>query len=168
MENQHHNHHEHYKDNTLEYFKFAAVLIFITIASLFIWIFSYLMFLDVFMGVFFLVFAGFKLRNLKEFAMGFQSYDIIASRSLAYSYAYPFIQLFFAVAYLGGFGSWIIDLLVIIVSLISSIGVLRTLGNGAKVHCVCLGNVIKLPLSRITLVEDFGMALMATVMLLIR
>jgi hypothetical protein len=126
------------------------------------------MFIDSFMGVFFIVFAGFKISQLKIFAYGFQSYDLIAKHSLAYSYSYPFIQLAFGFAYLAGFGSIIVDSLVLFVSLISGLGVLKSLIKKQKVHCVCLGNVIKLPLSTISFVEDFGMALMALSMIFLR
>lgn len=120
------------------------------------------------MSVFFIVFGGFKLLNLKEFAYGFQSYDLIASKSLRYSYFYPFLQITFAFLYLFGAGSiWWVNVVVLILSLVSAAGVLRTLGTGAKVHCVCLGSVVKLPLSKISFVEDFGMAVMATAMLFI-
>jgi len=123
-------------------------------------------FLISFMGVFFFVFAIFKLSNLKVFAYGFQSYDLIAKKSLVYSFSYPFIQLFLGFIYLLGLNNAGVDVFVVILSLVSGIGVLRALKNGNKIHCVCLGNVIKLPLSTISFVEDFGMALMATAMLL--
>ncbi len=118
------------------------------------------------MGVFFFVFAIFKLSSLKEFAYGFQSYDLIAKRSLIYSFSYPFIQLFLGFIYLLGLNKTGVDFFVVILSLISGIGVLRAIKSGNKIHCVCLGNVIKLPLSTISFVEDFGMALMAITMLL--
>ena len=120
------------------------------------------------MGVFFVVFALFKFKNYKEFAYGFQSYDVLAKRSLAYSYAYPVIQLVFGVCYLIGYGTRFLDILVIAVSLVSSIGVIQSLKTKSTVHCVCLGGVIKLPLSRISFVEDFGMALMAGTMIFLR
>lgn len=164
----HQHHHLNQPNKSKEYIKFFAVLVGISISSLLVWLISSLQFLDAFMGMFFLVFAGFKLSNLKVFAYGFQSYDIVAAKSIMYAYMYPFIQLAFAVVYLAGFGSSLSDVLVIIISLVSAIGVLRTLGAGAKVHCVCLGNIIKLPLSRITFVEDFGMAIMAAAMLIMR
>src|SRR5687767_5610581 len=46
-----------------------------------------------FMGVFFLVFAGFKLVGYRVFALMFSSYDIVAKRFKIYAYAYPFIEL---------------------------------------------------------------------------
>ena len=154
--------------NAIEYFKFAAIMLIILIVSTLITLNTSIAFLESFMGVFFLVFAGFKLAQLKEFAYGFQSYDLVAKRSLAYSYSYPFIQLLFGVLYLVGTSSLTLNLSVLAVSLLSGAGVLNSLIKKQQVHCVCLGNVIKLPLSTISFVEDFGMALMALVMIIIR
>jgi hypothetical protein len=156
------------RSNKLEYVKFAGVLITITfIAAIDAGWPGYDLrkYTESFMGVFFSVFGLFKLLNIREFAYGFQSYDIIAKRGLAYAYAYPFIQLLFGVLYLLNVDSSLLNFSVLLVSFISSIGVLHTLGSGAKVHCVCLGNFIKLPLSTISFVEDFGMAIMAIIML---
>lgn len=172
-------HMHHHKTNTkLEYGKFAAVLVGITALSfLHLQLFGFevgaehnywLQFLDSFMGTFFLVFALFKLAQLKEFAYGFQSYDLIAKRSLAYSFAYPFIQLSIGLQYLFGINAIILDVFVLVLSLVSGAGVLNSLIKKQAVHCVCLGNVIKLPLSTISFVEDFGMALMAAAMIITR
>lgn len=166
-----HNHDEHVhvaaKKNTNEYLKFTAIMIAITVSSLLISSYSSLPFLESFMGVFFIVFAGFKIAQLKEFAYGFQSYDLIAKRSLVYSFTYPFLQLMFGVLYLLSFSSLALNLVVLVVSLISGAGVLNSLIKKQQVHCVCLGNVIKLPLSTISFVEDFGMAAMALIMIII-
>ncbi|MDQ3094275.1 MAG: hypothetical protein M3Q70_03835 [bacterium] len=125
-------------------------------------------FLDSFMGVFFLTFASFKLIGLTEFVTGFATYDVVAKKYPAYGYVYPFIQLLFAVFYLVIGASRLIDILVLVVSLVSAYGVMKALNSKQKLHCVCLGNVIKLPLSRISFMEDFGMAAMALVMLIMR
>lgn len=154
-----------------EYLKFAAVILaVIGLAVLHaIWRgWSGLQFLDSFMGMFFLIFGSFKLVQLKEFAYGFQSYDVLARRSLAYSYLYPFLQLSFAFSYLFSASNLVVDLIVLIVALVSSVGVIQELGRGSQIRCVCLGSIIKLPLSRISIVEDFGMAIMALVMLVLR
>lgn len=164
-----HQHHTIDKsNNTPEYFKFAGVISLVLLGSIIFAVYTDVSFIDSFMGVFFVVFAFFKLINLKEFAYGFQSYDLVARKYLAYSFTYPFIQLVFGGLYLLGFGTVLLDAVVVFVSFLSGAGVLRTLGSGAKVHCVCLGNVIKLPLSTISFVEDFGMAAMALAMLITR
>jgi hypothetical protein len=160
--------HGHDSNSRVEYFKFVGVLAFILVDSLIVMRVGGLNFLDAFMGVFFVVFAGFKLFSLKEFANGFQSYDLIAKRTVIYGYLYPFIQLAIGVIFLLGKGGLAASIFVLVLSLISGAGVLNALIRKQKVHCVCLGNVIKLPLSTISFVEDFGMALMALAMILTR
>lgn len=162
------NHNE--TNNRTEYLKFTGIMIFIAVTAYFYSLytgFSLSSYMEAFMGVFFIVFAGFKIAKLKEFAYGFQSYDLIAKRSLAYSFSYPFIQLLFGVMYLVGASSLVLNVVVLVVSLASGAGVLNSLRMKQQVHCVCLGNVIKLPLSTISFVEDFGMAIMALAMIFI-
>jgi hypothetical protein len=172
--NSHHTDHSMVHDvsnQKIEYIKFAGIMLVISVLSYLhaSWIeMSLMQFLESFMGVFFTVFAGFKILQLKEFAYGFQSYDLVAKKSLLYSYSYPFIQLLFGFLYLFGYATAAVDAVVLFVSLLSGLGVLIALRSKQKVHCVCLGNVIKLPLSTISFVEDFGMAGMAGLMLIIR
>ncbi len=171
MEHEHHDTTHNVSGSSREYLKFISVLVSVTLLS-YLHVrwqgFYSVQFAQSFMGVFFVVFASFKLFNLKVFAYGFQSYDLIAKKSLKYSFSYPFIQLVFGVLYLISSGGMLLDTVVLAVSLVAGAGVLQTLGSGAKVHCVCLGNIIKLPLSTISFVEDFGMAAMAVFMLMVR
>src|SRR5690606_11421353 len=46
-----------------------------------------------FMAGFFLVFAGFKLLDLKGFVEGYSTYDLLAQRIKSYGYIYPFLEL---------------------------------------------------------------------------
>jgi hypothetical protein len=50
--------------------------------------------------------------------------------------------------------------------LISVYSISRALSSPRSVACVCLGSVIKLPLSNISLLEDGLMAAMAAIMLI--
>jgi hypothetical protein len=151
-----------------EYAKFVGVMLCVVALSLLHaswrgW--SVQHFMESFMGVFFVVFSGFKFVGYKQFVHGFAMYDIVAKRSIAYAYAYPFLQLLLGMAYLLGSQNVALHLLVLLVSLVSTVGILQTIRNKQQVHCVCLGNIIKLPLSQISLFEDLGMALMAVLML---
>ena len=167
----HDNHDMHHvapKDSPKEYAKFAAVLTLVGAGAYILTQLTDTSAMFAVMGVFLVTFAGFKLINLKEFAFGFQSYDLIAKKSLSYSYAYPFIQLVLGVLYISGIANVYVHVLSLVVALVSSVGVLNSLMKKQAVHCVCLGNVIKLPLSRISFVEDFGMAIMALIMIINR
>lgn len=158
-------------NHTVEYLKFTAVIVFIAGAA---WLhadwrgFDLMQYLESFMGVFFIVFAAFKLYNLKEFAYGFKSYEIMKNKSVGWGYAYPFIQVLFGLLYLLGYGSRVLDVVVFLWSSFGAHVVLLTLRKKGDIHCVCLGNVIKLPLSTISFVEDFGMSVMALAMVLLR
>ena len=166
------NQEEHHIDtDNVEFIKFAGVIAFITIVAYFHadWRGLDLMqYLESFIGVFFIVFASFKLYNLKEFAYGFKSYEIMKDKSVMYGYTYPFIQVLFGLLYLLGYGNRILDLTVFAWSVFGSYVVWLTLKNKGDIHCLCLGNVIKLPLSTISFVEDFGMSLIALAMLILR
>lgn len=47
-----------------------------------------------FMAGFFLTFSGFKFLDLKGFAQGYFTYDLLAQKVFNYGYVYPFIELF--------------------------------------------------------------------------
>ena len=118
-----------------------------------------------FMAGFFIVFAGFKLLDLRGFAQGYSTYDLLAQKIYLYGYVYPFIELFFGLAMVAGNMSQALLWAEFFVMGISGIGVAVKLAKREKFQCVCLGTAIKLPLTKVTLVEDFGMAFLALLLL---
>jgi copper chaperone CopZ len=120
-----------------------------------------------FMGAFFLLFSFFKLLNLSGFAEGYGTYDVVARKITAYGFAYPFIELSLGIAYITGFEPAITNAVTLAVMGISSIGVTQSLLKKSSFQCACLGTIIKLPLSRVTLFEDLLMVAMSIVMLII-
>ncbi|MBI4894592.1 MAG: YHS domain-containing protein [Candidatus Aenigmarchaeota archaeon] len=118
-----------------------------------------------FMIEFFVVFAGFKLIDLKGFAEGYSTYDLLAGRVFAYGYVYPFIELFFGLAMILYPTSAPLLLAEILVMGFSGIGVAIKLLKKEKFYCACLGTFLKVPLTKITIIEDFGMAALALIML---
>lgn len=115
---------------------------------------------------FFLTFSGFKLIDLKGFAEGYSTYDLLAQRWFNYGYIYPFIELFFGLAtILIGDPKWLLIVEIVIMTF-SGIGVAIKLLKREKFQCACLGTFLKVPLTKITLIEDFGMALLALILLL--
>jgi hypothetical protein len=120
-----------------------------------------------FMGGFFLVFSGFKFLDIKGFAEGYSTYDLLARKFSAYGYVYPFIELIFGLAYITRSNLELVNYLVVAIMLFSGLGVLQSLAKHRKIRCVCLGTIIKVPLTTVTLIEDFGMAVMALVMLFV-
>jgi hypothetical protein len=53
----------------------------------------------------------------------------------------------------------------LLVMAVSSVGVGRSLVQGERIKCACLGTVFNLPMTKVTFVEDALMAGMAVVML---
>ena len=120
-----------------------------------------------FMAASFIVFAGFKLMDLKGFAKGYTTYDLIAKRVYAYGYIYPFIELGLGLLYLSGLNTFELNLFTFVLMTINGTGVLIKLAKKEAFQCACLGTFLKVPLTKFSLAEDFGMALMALLMLVL-
>ncbi len=118
------------------------------------------------MGYFLTIFAMLKLFNIKAFANGFQMYDLIAIRYPHYAKAYPFIELLLGLGFLSFFIPILIYFLTIGFMVIGVMGVHQALKSGLDINCPCMGSIIKVPLSTVTLVEDIAMGVMAFIMLI--
>ena len=124
--------------------------------------------ISTFMAGFFLVFAGFKLMDLKGFAEGYATYDLLARPLPAYGFLYPFIELGFGLSMLVGYHpDWLLWSEVAVMAF-SGVGVAIKLAKKEPFTCACLGTFLKVPLTKVTLVEDFGMAALAGALLLLR
>jgi len=119
-----------------------------------------------FMGGFFLTFSFFKLMNLRGFAEGYQTYDVLAKRLPAYGLVYPFLELGLGVAFLTGFEPILTNAATLVLMSVSIMGVIQSLLKKTQFQCACLGTIIKLPLSKVTLAEDALMITMSAVSLL--
>ncbi len=117
----------------------------------------------VFMWWWFVIFSGLKLFNLPGFVQGYKNYDIIASRRSGYAWIYPFIELLLWIVFLLWFFSFFASIVTVIVMVVSTIGVWKALGR--KIQCVCIGTWFSLPLTKVTIVENLVMILMALVMI---
>lgn len=118
-----------------------------------------------FMGVFLLIFSTLKLFHPGDFADGFEMYDIIAKRSRIYAYCYPLIELMLGLAFLSFFLPILTYLVTIAILSIGAVGVVQALQKGLDINCPCMGTVLEVPLSTVTLTEDIGMAVMAFILL---
>lgn len=118
-----------------------------------------------FMGFFLCQFALLKIFHPKGFADGFQMYDLIASKFRLYAYIYPLIELALGLAYLSFFIPIITYIITIIILGIGAIGVIKALIKGLDIRCACMGTVLDVPLSTVTLTEDLGMVIMAFILL---
>lgn len=115
-----------------------------------------------FMGGFFIVFSFFKILNLRGFADAYSTYDVVAKKFRVYGYVYPFVELGLGVAYLAAIAPLYTNLITLAVMSVSSIGVIQSLLKKNKIQCACLGTIFNLPMTKITLVEDLLMVVMAS------
>jgi Heavy metal binding domain len=118
-----------------------------------------------FMAGFFIVFSGFKLLDLRGFADGYSTYDLLARKWRAYGYIYPFLELGLGVLYLTQSNLYWVNVATILLMGFSGLGVLESLAKKRGFVCACLGTIIKVPLTTVTLIEDFGMVGMAAMVL---
>ena len=93
-------------------------------------------------------------------------YDIIAKRSRIYAYCYPLIELVLGLAFLSFFLPILTYLITIAILSIGAVGVVQALQKGLDINCPCMGTVLEVPLSTVTLTEDIGMAVMAFILLI--
>jgi len=149
------------------YIPLVVILLMITVVSLIVtWDMTWRDFVLSFMTGFFLVFATFKLMDLKGFAEGYSTYDLLAGRWFGYGYIYPFIELGFGLLMLGGYHpDWLLGAEFGVMAF-SGLGVAIKLSKGEEFKCACLGTFLKVPLTKVTVVENFGMAALALVLIL--
>lgn len=120
-----------------------------------------------FMAGFFLVFSAFKLLDIRGFADGYATYDLLAKRWHTYGYIYPFLELGLGLLYLTQIFLFATQLATVIIMGFSSLGVINSLLKKQTFQCACLGTILKVPLSSVTLIEDLTMVVLAAVGLMV-
>lgn len=128
--------------------------------------FDWMQWMSHFMAGFFLVFSFFKLMSLKGFAEGYRTYDVVAKVFPAWGFLYPFAELSLGILFLTGYAPLYTNAAAFLIMGVSSIGVIQSLLQKKPFQCACLGTVIRLPLSKVTLFEDLLMVVMSGAMLL--
>lgn len=172
-----HNEHAHHKahnvvlpaDTKKEYRKLYAVfglIVLCATAMSFVLGFDWQEWMRWFMAGFFVIFGGFKLIGYEGFIAGFPTYDPLAKRFKLYNYTYPFIELFLGFLFAADLAPLFRNIVTLVIMLVGAYGIMKALSSNREIACVCLGDVIKLPLSTIALIEDVLMAAMAAIMLI--
>ncbi len=118
-----------------------------------------------FMGVFLVVFSLLKLFDLRGFQRGFQMYDLGARIVPAYALIYPFIELCLGLLFLSGVALELAAWASMAVFGFGALGVTLALRRGLNINCPCMGSILAVPLSTVTLTEDIAMVAMAAWML---
>jgi len=119
-----------------------------------------------FMGLFYIVFSFFKFLGFKEFPDSFQRYDPLAKIVPFYGWLYPFMETVLGVLFLMRMQLNSALVATILVLGITTVGVAKTLMDKKSIPCACLGTVLKLPMTKATLIENSIMLVMAIWMLL--
>lgn len=120
----------------------------------------------IFMAGYFLAFSFFKFLNVEGFAMTYARYNLLAMRWPAYGRVYPFIELALGLGYALNIAPIALNWATFALSIFAGIGVLRAVQQKKVLRCACLGSTLALPVGTVTLIEDFGMAAMAALMLM--
>lgn len=121
------------------------------------------------MGLFFIFFSLFKVIDIPAFAKGYQEYDLISRRWRGWGYVYPWLELCLGAAYILALRApnplWL-HIVTIIVSLEVCVSVAIKLAKRETFQCACLGTVLKVPLTKVSLIEYVLMGAMAALMAL--
>ena len=143
-----------------------GLLIAVTICAQFPWTdFSLMTWMRHFMAGFFIVFAFFKLLNIKGFAESYSMYDVVASRWNTWGIIYPFLELILGFLFLTDMFPLWTNIVTAILMTVSAIGVIQSNLQKRKIKCACLGDVFNLPMSVVTIIEDVTMIIMALAMI---
>lgn len=116
-----------------------------------------------FMGSFLCLFSLVKLFDIKGFASTFSMYDLLAMRYSAYGFAYPFIELILGLGFLTGHVVSLFALLTAVLMIFGSLGVFKAMIDKKDLHCACMGSLLNVPLSFVSLTEDLLMAIMSII-----
>jgi copper chaperone CopZ len=123
--------------------------------------------MQIFMGLFFIVFSFFKFLDYKGFPDSFKRYDPLAKRIPVYAKIYPFLETIIGIAFILDWNLELFLLITIGILSFTTYGVIRALIIGSDIECACLGTVLKLPMTEATLIEN-GIMLSMSIMLLMR
>ena len=119
-----------------------------------------------FMGLFFIVFSFFKMLDLNGFAQSFKMYDPLAKRIPVYGWIYPFIETTLGLMFLIRYEINVALIITLIVLVVTTIGVTKTLLAKKSIQCACLGTALKLPMTEATLIENTLMLSMSIFLVL--
>jgi hypothetical protein len=123
-----------------------------------------------FMGWFLITVGILKILDWKRFSKNFSKYDLIAMKSSLYSKSYPLIELVIGGAFLYSWNIKIIAGVLLALMIVGIVGVSNALKENKKITCACLGKLghhLNIPLTKLTLMENIIMSLMAIAILLL-
>jgi hypothetical protein len=119
--------------------------------------------MNVWMGLFYLVFSFFKLLNVPGFVGSFQKYDLVAKHNRYYAYLYPWVEVGLGVLYLVNYQILMANIITVAIFTVNLAGVSLSRYRGEQLECACLGSLLNLPLTTVTIVEDTLMIAMGVI-----
>ena len=122
--------------------------------------------MQIFMGLFFIVFSFFKFLDYKGFPDSFKRYDPLAKYLPFYAKFYPFLETGLGISYLLEFQILISTIFTILILSMTTFGVIKALFQKSQIQCACLGTALKLPMTEATLIENGIMLTMSSLLLL--
>ena len=122
--------------------------------------------MQIFMGLFFIVFSFFKFLDYKGFPDSFKKYDPLAKYLPFYAKFYPFLETGLGISYLLEFQILISTIFTILILSVTTFGVIKALFQKSQIQCACLGTALKLPMTEATLIENGIMLIMSSLLLL--
>lgn len=127
--------------------------------------YSFITMMHDFMGVTFIVFGGIKLFRWQGFVEAYMMYDVVAKHSKVYAYLYPLFEV--GLGYLLFMQLYTVQACVatLVLTGLSTIGVVKQLRKKNPFPCACLGVVFVLPMTWVTLFENCFMMVMAVVLM---
>ncbi len=146
------------------------LLTFVLISSILLsYVFPSQVFMMYLMGIWFLSFGVLKLIDLPSFAMSFSWYDFIAKKWRWYWYIYPFIEIILWFLYIWDTSMtymYSVSAVAFVLSLLWLTSAYRVVSSGKTIVCACMGTTWKLPMTKVTILENSVMILMILYMII--
>ncbi len=118
-----------------------------------------------FMGFFMCTFGMLKIFNINKFANNFAKYDLLAAKFKTYGYLYPFIELGLGLSFFALANPIITCSITAAIALFGTLGIFNAARKGLNIECPCMGQILKAPVSYVTMTENLSMALMSALMI---
>jgi hypothetical protein len=119
-----------------------------------------------FLASFFVVFGSFKLIGYDLFTRTFPGYNPIAKKIKVFNYAYPLLEILLGMLFVVNFAPLFTIAVTIVLMIVGINGVLKGISTyGQSEHCATLNHLLKLPLTKTLLIQDFLVTALSLVLL---
>ncbi len=121
------------------------------------------------MWIWFWTFGIMKLYNLEDFVKNFSEYDLVSKKYSIYGYAHPFIEIILWFIYI--FDTQMMytmtaNIMGIIISGLWIASAYWIVSSWKNISCACMGTYWKLPMTKVTILENTVMLWMILLMIL--